>query len=197
MFLMLAGADQNPNPRGTVELAQKYGKALATEVSRVLDGKLQPLSAPIRTAFEQTELAFAPRTRDSIEADLNDKNPAKVRRAKALLERWDQRAQLTKTSYPVQAIRFGRDLTVLALGGELVVDYALRAKREFPGNLIVAGYSNDVMCYIPSARVLKEGGYEADDSMIYYGKPGPFAEDVEDRVFDAVRRVMKRVGAAK
>jgi hypothetical protein len=50
------------------------------------------------------------------------------------------------------------------------------------------------MCYIPSLRVLKEGGYEAADSMIYYGQPGPFAEDVEDRIFVAVHQVMKEIG---
>jgi hypothetical protein len=95
----------------------------------------------------------------------------------------------------VQGIRLGKSLTLVALGGEVVVDYNLRLKREFPGEeLIVAGYSNDVMCYIPSLRVLKEGGYEANDSMIYYGQPGPFAEDVEDRVMQMVYKVMDRLG---
>jgi len=75
------------------------------------------------------------------------------------------------------------------------VDYDLRAKREYPGEpLIVAGYSNAVMCYIPSDRVLREGGYEAVDSLVYYGQPGPFAPGVEGRVFDAVHAVMKKVG---
>jgi neutral ceramidase len=96
----------------------------------------------------------------------------------------------------VQAVRFNRDLTLLALGGEVVVDYAARSKREFPQEtLIVAGYCHDVMCYIPSRRVLREGGYEAVDSMIYYGQPGPFAESVEETIAAAVHRVMKRVGA--
>jgi hypothetical protein len=99
----------------------------------------------------------------------------------------------------VQAVRLDKDLTLVALGGEVVVDYALRAKRDFNAAaepLIVAGYSNDVMCYIPSLRVLKEGGYEAADSMLYYGMPGSFTEDVEETVFRAIRSVMKRVGRA-
>ena len=95
----------------------------------------------------------------------------------------------------MQAIRFSRDLTLLALGGEVVVDYNLRAKREYSGEpLIVAAYSNSVMCYIPTERVLREGGYEAVDNMVYYGQPGPFAPGVETRVFDAVHQVMKKVG---
>lgn len=66
----------------------------------------------------------------------------------------------------------------------------LRAKQEFPGEpLIVAGYSNDVMCYIPTRKILAEGGYEPVDSMVYYGQPGPLAEDVEERVFGAIDRI--------
>jgi hypothetical protein len=67
-----------------------------------------------------------------------------------------------------------------------MVDYSLRAKREFPAeNLVVAGYCNDVSGYIPSLRILREGGYEPVVSMIYYGQPGPFAENVEEVVFQA------------
>ena len=98
--------------------------------------------------------------------------------------------------YPVQAVRFGADLCVLALSGETVVDYSLKAKRLFAAeHLYVAGYSSEVMCYIPSLRVLKEGGYEPDESMIYYGFPGPFSNGVEDSVTKAIRHVMKKVGA--
>jgi hypothetical protein len=68
-------------------------------------------------------------------------------------------------------------------------------KREFPGeNLIVAGYCHDVMCYIPSRRILQEGGYEAVENTIYYGQPGPLTESVEDEVVAAVKRVAAAVG---
>jgi neutral ceramidase len=77
----------------------------------------------------------------------------------------------------------------------VVVDYDLRAKREYRGeSLIVAAYSNSVMCYIPSERVLSEGGYEAVDNMVYYGQPGPFAPGVEARVFTAIHQALKKVG---
>lgn len=61
--------------------------------------------------------------------------------------------------------------------------------------MFVAGYCNEVMCYIPSRRVLDEGGYEVDRSMIYYGFPGPFAGNVEDRIFSAIHLAMKATGA--
>jgi neutral ceramidase len=113
-----------------------------------------------------------------------------------MLATYDKGRPIRQVPLPVQVIRFGQDLTIVALGGEVVVDYALRSKREFPGeNLMVVGYANDVMCYIPSKRVLKEGGYEVDMSMIYYGQPGPFAENVEEKVFRGIHQVMQKVGA--
>ena len=46
-------------------------------------------------------------------------------------------------------------------------------------------------------RVLREGGYEANDSMIYYGQPGPFAESVEENVMNGVHSVLERVGVRR
>jgi len=195
MFMLLCGADANPNPRGTVALAEQHGASLAKEVTRVLAGKLTPVTGQLRSAFHTAELAFAPHTRETFEAESKESNWFKQQRAAEMLAAYDRRAPVRSVTYPVQGIRLGKSLTLVALGGEVVVDYNLRLKREFPGEeLIVAGYSNDVMCYIPSLRVLKEGGYEANDSMIYYGQPGPFAEDVEDRVMQMVYKVMDRLG---
>ena len=81
----------------------------------------------------------------------NDNIPAKRRMAQSMLRAYDDGRPVRTVAYPVQAIRFGKDVTILALGGEVVIDYDLRAKSEYPkSKLIVAGYSNDVMCYIPS-----------------------------------------------
>jgi neutral ceramidase len=195
MFLMLAGADQNPNPRGKLEYVQQHGQALADEVVRSLATKSEPVSGSIRTAFEVTELALAPHTREEFEQMKADPNRVKAKLAEDMIRAYDERHPIRNVPYPVQAIRIGKDLLLLALGGEVVVDYDLRAKREFPKQkLIFAGYSNDVMSYIPSTRVLKEGGYEAVDSMVYYGLPASYTPDVEDRIFTAIHQVAKRVG---
>src|SRR5579859_697195 len=196
MFVMLCGADQNPHPRSTIELAEQHGASLGAEVDRVLGEKLQRVRGPVRPAFQIVDLNFAPVTRETFESRLNESNVYRVRHAKAMLKLSDDRSPLlVRYPYPIQAIQFGKDLTFIALGGEVVVDYVLRIKREFGSKgIIVAGYSNDVMSYIPSLRVLKEGGYEANDSMIYYGLPGPYDEQVEDRIMTTVRQVMKRVG---
>jgi len=196
MFLMLSGADQNPRPRSTLELAEQHGAELGKEVNRVLGEKLQSVRGPVRTAFQIVHLGFAPQSRETFESRLQDSNVHRARHANAMLKLYDERSPiLSHYPYPVQAVRFGKDLTLVALGGEVVVDYVLRIKREYGSKgLIVAGYSNDVMSYIPSLRVLKEGGYEADQSMIYYGLPGPYDEHVEEQIMATVHQVLKRVG---
>ncbi|MBI3696299.1 MAG: hypothetical protein HY238_15865, partial [Acidobacteria bacterium] len=198
LFVMLCGADQNPNPRGKLEMAEQHGAALAAEVGRVLAGRLERVRGNLRAVFQTVDLNFAPHSRETFEARLSESNPWRVRHAKAMLRAYDERRPIRNYPYPVQAVAFGRDFTLLALGGEVVVDYALRVKKEYGAKkILVAGYSNDVMSYIPSLRVLKEGGYEAADSMIYYGQPGPYDEEVEDRIFTTIRQVMKRAGRGR
>jgi len=197
MFLELCAGDQNPNPRNTVELAEQHGQELAAEVERVLKSGTQPLKGRLQVAYEETFLPFARQARSVYEADASNPKapPATARRAWQMLDAIDTGRPVWQTSYPVQVMRFGHALALVALGGEVVVDYALRIKREYPGEpLIVAAYSNSVMCYIPSERVLREGGYEAVDNLIYYGKPGPFEAGVEERVMGAVRATLKRAG---
>jgi hypothetical protein len=195
LFVMLCGGDQNPSPRGTLDDARHHGDTLAAEVERVLRASLRRVRPPIRTALETASLDFAPHTRATYEADLANPDAFRQRRARLMLAAYDEGRPVRQAPYPVQAVRFGRDLTLLALGGEPVVDYVLRAKRELRGeDLVVAGYCYDVMGYIPSRRVLAEGGYEAVDNTVYYGLPGPFAESVEETVFAAVRRAVSAVG---
>lgn len=198
LFMILCGGDQNPNPRGTVELAQKYGGALGEEVIRVLAQELPALHPPIRTDYRAARLELAPHTRAQFEAETKDASPFRQRRARLMLADYDRGQPVRQLECPVQAVAIGADWALVGLGGEVVVDYALRLKADYPGRtLVVAGYCNDVRCYIPSRRVLKEGGYEPVDSMIYYGLPGPFAETVEETLIMDAHRSLKRVGFRK
>src|SRR5262249_19860705 len=123
-----------------------------------------------------------------------DKNVLVQRHAKHHLELLD-RGEKLRQSYPcpVQVWQFGKDLTLVALGGEVVVDYALRLKREMKDtNLWMAAYANDVFAYVPSTRILIEGGYEADFNLIYYGLPTRFSNDVEEILVKKVHTLVKQ-----
>jgi hypothetical protein len=78
------------------------------------------------------------------------------------------------------------------------VDYSLLFKSKYGWeDTWVAGYSNDVMGYIPSRRVLQEGGYEGGGAMVNYGRPGPLAPEVEDVIVRKVDELVARVGGGK
>ncbi|MDQ6759220.1 MAG: neutral/alkaline non-lysosomal ceramidase N-terminal domain-containing protein [Acidobacteriota bacterium] len=197
LFLMLCGGDQNPNPRSSREALMQHAHELAGAVEQTMRGRMQRVGGPVRSAYSEVELPLATHSRKQFEEEASNSDVFRRRRAAAMLRAYDAGAPIRSVTYPVQAVRL-RGLTIVALGGEVVVDYAIRLKRELPNEpLVVAGYSNVVMSYIPSLRVWNEGGYEAEDSMIYYGLPGRYSSDVEERVIATAHRVLTAAKAGK
>ena len=190
MFVAGCGADQNPIPRRSLELAETYGRMLAASCETVLAGQLRSINGPLDSTYGEIALAFAPLpSRDEIERDTKSSNFYIASRARLLLETINRRGSLEKTyPYPIQVWRLG-DLTWIFLGGEVVVDYSLRIKRNLGSSTTwVSAYCNDVMAYIPSKRVLDEGGYEGGGAMLYYGLPASWSPDVEEAIIGAVAR---------
>lgn len=190
LFLQLCAGDQDPHPRPGLDAAASNGSELASGVEKAISGRQQRLAGPLGTAFRTVKLAFAPHSREMFVGQLTDSNPAVVRNARRMIKAYDEGNPIVSLDYPVQAVQLGKYVTLVAIGGEPVVDYALRCLREFP-SVILAGYSNSVKGYIPSRRVLAEGGYEGGDSMIYYGLPGPFTPAVEDAIFSTIREALR------
>ena len=192
MFVQGCGADQNPYPRGSEELAKCHGRTLAVAVGAALETVPRPVGGPLGLEFADVAIDFAPPpTREELEATVaTAKDPARSH-AEWLLKQLREKGQIPMTyPCPVQMVRFGRDLTLIAIGGETCVDYSLRLKRELAGSAVwVAGYSNDVFTYLPSARVRKEGGYEAGGASVWETITGPFTETCEDRVIGAALRM--------
>ena len=191
-FIAGCGADQNPYPRRTLDLAKQHGRALANGVETALMVRARPVRGPIGAAIDTVELDFAePPSREQLEQQAKSKDKYARRHAEVLLKEIERNGSIRK-SYPylVQVVRLGNDLTMVALAGEVVVDYSLRLKTELPGEAVwVAAYSNDVFGYIPSARVLREGGYEGGGAMRYTELPGPFAPSIEERIVNKVHEL--------
>jgi hypothetical protein len=198
LFWTGCGADANPLPRSTVELCRKYGKELADAVDAVLGGDLTPVTGTSAARYATIPLSYAAvPDRGKLNADVLSKNFSLRQRARRLLKELDEGRKIDEAyrHYPVQVWRLGEQVTWVALGGEVVVDYARRLKKELAGKraVWVAAYANDVMAYIPSERVLKEGGYEGDTSMIPYGLPSKWAAGIEGRIVGKVQELVKEV----
>lgn len=191
LFWAGCGGDQNPLPRRKVELAQKYGQELAAAVERTLNAAQTPIAPRLSTSYVEVPLPLGELpTREKLEQDRQSKDKYVATRAKTLLEDIDAGKPLEPAyPYPIARWQLGQDVQWVFLGGEVVVDYAVRLKRELTGkNTWVAGYSNDVMAYIPSRRVLLEGGYEGGGAMVYYGLACPWAPEVEETIVKEVHR---------
>ncbi len=202
LFVAGCGGDQNPYPRGgpdTLQYCTEHGRALANGVEAALATRARPVIGPITAAVEEVTLDFAePPTRQQLTEQAESTNTYVRRHAGALLEELDQNGRI-RTTYPylVQVVNFGHDLTMIAMAGEVVVDYSLRFKAEFSDRpLWVAGYCNDVFGYVPSRRVLEEGGYEGGGAMLYTSLPGPFAPSVEERIVRTVHELVGRLRMA-
>jgi putative membrane-bound dehydrogenase-like protein len=194
MLTIGCGADANPSPRGTFALARQHGAAVASEVARLLKtpDSLKPLTRAPTGQFKTIDLAFDKLpTKDELEK-LAKEQTAPGGNARIQLDRLARDGKLAETiPYAIQTWTFGDDLSMVFLAGEVVVDYALRLKHDFdPARLWVSSYSNDVPCYIPSRRVLAEGGYEAEGAMVYYAKPTRFAAAVENDIIRAVHSIL-------
>ncbi len=199
-FLMGCGGDQNPYPRGELELARHHGKTLGIAVEAALQSSPElKIEGALTTGLVQAPLEFAPPPPKVIlERQTKSPNEYEARHATRLLKELADNGKIATTyEAPLQAVQLGDRLTIVAFPGETVIDYALRAQRDFAGDkkqqiIWAAGYSNDVFAYIPSQRVLLEGGYEAGGAMLYGRFPGPFSVDVEERVMKAATAAVEK-----
>jgi neutral ceramidase len=195
MFMLGCAGDSNPYPRGTMALARQHGETLTAEVERVLGGKLRPVNGPLRVAFTRVDLPLQTSlTREELTKLAANKRDARSFAAGQLLALVDKGEKLPDHyTCPLTVWQFGDDLTLVGLSGEVVVDYLARLETALgPTKLWVAAYCNDVFGYLPSARVLAEGGYETRG--LYAGGSGFFAPAAEEVVVRAVRELARRAG---
>jgi neutral ceramidase len=198
MFFQGAGADQNPLPRGTVAFAQQYGRTLAAAVDKVLQEEMAPLASTLSTAYTEVKL---PLTKPPSEADF-----ARIAKETSGYQRqWAARMQgkmergeplASSYPYPLQVWKLG-DQSIMSLGGELVIEYAIELKRIFGEDIFVLGYSNDVMAYIPTTTILREGGYEGQSSQMVYGLPSPWSASIETVILHEMVRLAEHAGVPK
>jgi len=206
LFLNGASGDQNPYPRRLRVYLERHGQSMVTSIEAAIETEGRPVTGPLRAAISWCPVRYRHPTREELEEKARSPDRYDARHARFLLEWWDEQGELARDyAVPVQVIRFGESLTLVALGGEVVVDYAHRVRNEIgekSGGSPVwfAGYSNDVMGYIPSERVLSEGGYEGKVAMRYVRStvhPGPWAPGIESRLMESVHRLYDSLDAKK
>jgi len=187
------GADADPQPRGSLQAAIEHGRTLADEIERLIGSDMRPISAKVEARFDHAALSFELPTIEEVRSRIGDASPQVARHAAMLDQTYRDEGRLPATyPVPIQSWRLGDDLTMIFLGGEVVVDYALRLKRELADDALwVTAYAGDVLGYIASERVRREGGYEFDASTVYYGLAGPWAAGTEDHFVAQILEMLR------
>ena len=185
----------SPAPEGPAasELALGDASERTTLISTERDGYLRRINPEITCNLARIDLPLGPLPTRAEWEELAKRPGVEGSRARYFLKMLHDGKEIPTTipDYPVQTWCFGDDLAMVFLGGEVVVDYSIRMNDMFDSNrLWINAYSNDVPCYIASARVLREGGYECDSSMLYYRRSTRLAPEAEDVLCDAVQKIM-------
>jgi putative membrane-bound dehydrogenase-like protein len=189
------GADANPSSGVTgdrADIAAEQGQEIADEVDRLLKTPLKPLSGKLEIGERTVQLPFDVQPTRAQWEELAKQAGAVGHHASVQLAKLDRGEMLrTEVQYPIQAWSFGDELALVFLPGEVVVDFSLRLKRELDGlRLWVNAYSNGAPGYIPSERILQEGGYEGGSAMVYYDQPTRFKPGMERLIVDAVHELL-------
>ena len=163
----------------------------------MLESKLRPVLGPLNLQFDYADLPLAPApARAELDKMTGRGTPSwQSWMAMQMLQALDKGQKLpTHYRAPVAVWQFGTDLTLVALSGEVVVDYAQLIEQAIgPMDLWLSAYNNDVFGYLPSARLLAEGGYETRG--VVHGGPGFFSPAVEGAVVEKVRELAAKAGA--
>lgn len=211
LFVQGCGGDIKAYPQQDgLERTEQLGRTLSNAVHAAVGADGETIHGPLRTCMEEITFEYADQpAREELESMVRSKDPVPTDEmtseeaqhgayASRLLEELDESGSIrTEFPYPVQAIGFGSDLTVLGLAGEVLVDYSLRLKNELAGDVWVAGYSNLGYFYVPAARHVREGGYETGWVNVYADRPVPPAPDNEDRIVGTAISLAERVGGRR
>ena len=192
MYVIGCGGAANPYPRGTVEAAQQNGRSLAAEVVRVASGQMYPVRGPLRVDLDRAALPLQTVSREKLEEMLKGPGYLKFNAERMLADLNEGKPLLSEYRAPIALWQFGDDLTLVGLSGEVVSDFvpmigqAIGSKR-----LWIAAYTNDTFGYLPSAKILSEGGYETRGLI---PDAGFFSAEAEKAAVAKVREMAERIG---
>lgn len=190
LFALGCAGDQNPNERGTIQFAEKHGRELAAAADQAMASAGRAVEGSLRSRFERflIELETPPDRAEWVRRAAEMEGPDQL-----LAEYYLQKGATPRDyEYPIQVIGLGDEITLVALGGEVTVEYALNLKQRLgKDSTWVLAYSNDVMSYIPTAKILAEGGYEADRSQTWYGMPSKWKPSIEETILTRVEQAVE------
>jgi hypothetical protein len=205
-YLPGCGGDQkpfapDPNDKGFRRLdlseVKRLGHQLAASVNQArIHQTSHPVAGPIIVGNKTIQLKTQALDRDRCQQALTSENI--FERSWAEYFQDTDNESRTKQLFPfeIQVIRFGSSCALITMSGEMSVEHALRIQKQhgfrFPV-LFALGYANDIVGYVPVKRQIAHDGYEVWTSNQIFRRTGPFEQDTEDRIHQAVNHCLSHM----
>lgn len=195
LFLQGCGGDQKAYPQREQEYTEAHARAVTLGVEAALESERYPVGGPVRTVYDEIDIPFeGPPSPEEIAALRDSDDPTERWRGTHLDKVREEAGEIpTRYPYPIHAIGFGTELTLVALAGEVLAGYSLRLKDEIPGHVWPAAYANNAFTYVPTRDAMAAGGYEGETIIGHTTLPGRWEPDLEDRIVSNARALADRV----
>jgi len=170
---------------------EQAGTELAEQVIAILESEqLRPVHCSFRTAMvdpllytEQTPAAFYEPTATNPASNSFYRNAA-VRTMEAI----ENGTIKDRLPHCICVWELGDSTRIVAMEGEVSTEYSLLIKRLFrTDTTLVLGYTNGVYCYVPTRKMIGEGGYESECNF-FFNLRGPFVPEIEDIIVGQIVR---------
>jgi len=175
---------------GTYDDVEAVGKELADDVKNTMNTRLEPLDIQLRTSLTRIPLPFADGWTEEtfVRYSANEQSEFRRNWAHHWLDKINKGETIpTSMDLTLSILELAPGVRLCGIAGELLTDIGMKIKHHFTDGLTLpCGYTNGRIGYIPDSNVLREGGYEATETVFFtMGMPAPWREDIDDTLLDA------------
>ncbi len=210
LFFNGADGDINPAQMGSFTYAEDLGRALAAEVLRVLSLLEYRDSAALRVSCEILDLPLLPQPSG---AELNRqvaeqrRRLAEARAAGDALQGRIHQAMLGWAENTLAGALRGNlpshvraeiqvfcldETRLVGIPGELFSELGREIKKSAASpSVLLLGYANGDIGYIPTRAAYSLGGYEIEEAYKYYGYPAALAPEAGERLLRSAARLLE------
>lgn len=189
IFLQGCTADMRPNcvlgddfrsgsPQDVIAFADSFYSKIASVVAsreELIYGHLELKKKEVALKVEQKK------SLKEIENELKSSKEEMRQWAKKVLEKGCPDTELLK----VWDLRIGEQHCFF-FNAEVSMHYAAII-RNLHKEAVCSGYTNGMIGYLSSAQQIKEGGYEPEESAIYFAVAGTYAEGIEKQIIELLQ----------
>lgn len=199
IFFAGAGADINPailvadhKYRDTFMSDVEFtGKVLANDVCNIMRCGMKKVMLALKTHLGEIMLPLGDFKIKEFENMLLSDNERTEEYAKKMLKKIDSMETPKECGLQCAYIELSDDVRIIALEGEICNQIGVNIKSHFEeGASMVFGLTNGWVSYIPTKKILNEGGYEAQCAYTKSGLPGAFAENTEEVIIDYIKKLI-------